>query len=172
MLRAQSCIRATFPTNSGGLCPSLRVCSPDSPPQPMPDWVVLFPMANLCAIPTPNFAKDFKEATFLAKSTSLPGFFPYPVQFSCSVVPDSLQPHGLQHARPPCPSPAPRVHSNLCPLIQWCHPTISSSVVPFSSCLQSFPASGCFQMSQVFASGGQSIGVSASASSTQVVLKL
>ena len=75
-----------------------------------------------------------------------------------------LQPHGLQHARPPCPSPTPGVHSNSCPLSQWCHPTISSSVIPFSSRLQPFPASGSFQMSQFFASGGQSIGVSASAS--------
>ena len=71
------------------------------------------------------------------------------VQFSCSVVFDSLQPHGLQHARPPCPSPTPRVYPNSCPLSRWCHPTISSSVVPFS-CLQSFPASGSFQMSQLF----------------------
>ena len=86
------------------------------------------------------------------------------VQFSCSVVSDSLQPHEPQHARPPCPSPTPRVHSNSCPLCQWCHPTISSSVVPFSSCPQSFPASGSFQMSQLFVSGGQSIGVSASTS--------
>ena len=76
---------------------------------------------------------------------------------------DSLQPHGLQHSRPPCPSPTPRVYSNSCPLSRWCHPTISSSVVPFSSCLQSFPASGSFQMSQFFASGSQSIGISASA---------
>ena len=68
---------------------------------------------------------------------------------------DSLRPHGLQHARPPCPSPTPRVYSNSCPLSQWCHPSISSSVIPFSSCLQSFPASGSFQMSQFFASGGQ-----------------
>ena len=86
------------------------------------------------------------------------------VQFSCSVVSDSLWPHGLQHARPPCPLPTPRVYSNSCPLSQWCHPTISSSVVPFSSCLQSFPASGSFPMSQFFTSGGQSIGVSTSAS--------
>ena len=85
------------------------------------------------------------------------------VQFSCSVVSDSLWPHGLQHARPPCPSPVPRVYSNLCPLSRWCHPTTSSSVIPFS-CLQSFPASGSFQMSQFFVSGGQSIGVSASTS--------
>ena len=76
----------------------------------------------------------------------------------------SLQPHGLQHARPPCPSPTPGVYSNSCPLSRWCHPTILSSVIPFSSCLQSFPASRSFQMSQFFASGGQSIGVSASAS--------
>ena len=86
------------------------------------------------------------------------------VQFSCSVVSDSLWPHELQHARPPCPSPTPGVYPNSCPLSQWCHPTISSSVVPFSSCPQSFPASGSFQMSQLFASGGQSIGVLASTS--------
>ena len=86
------------------------------------------------------------------------------VQFSCSVVSDSLQPHGLQPARPPCPTPTPGVYSNSCPLSQWCHPTISSSVIPFSSCLQSFPTSGSFLMSQFFASCGQSIGVSASAS--------
>ena len=86
------------------------------------------------------------------------------VQFSCSVVLDSLQPHGLQRARPSCPSPTPGAYSNSCPSHQWCHPTISSSVVPFSSHLQSFPASGSFQMSQFFTSGGQSIGVSASAS--------
>ena len=70
---------------------------------------------------------------------------------------DSLRPHGLQHNRPPCPSSNPGVYSNSCPLSWWCHPTISSSVIPFSSCLQSFPASGSFQMSQLFASGGQSI---------------
>ena len=77
---------------------------------------------------------------------------------------NSLQPHGLQHARLLCPSPIPRACSNSCPLSPWCHPTISSSVIPFSSCLQSFPASGSFSMSQFFASGGQSIGVSTSAS--------
>ena len=86
------------------------------------------------------------------------------VQFSHSIVSDSLQPHGLQHARPPCPSSTPRVYPNSYPLSWWCHPTISSSVVAFSSCLQSFPASGFFQMSQFFASHGQSIGTSASAS--------
>ena len=85
-------------------------------------------------------------------------------QFSHSVVSDSLRPHELQHARPPCPSPTPGVHPNPCSLCQWCHPTISSSVVFFSACPQSFPASGSFQMSQFFKSGGQSIGAWASAS--------
>ena len=84
------------------------------------------------------------------------------LQFRRSVVSDSLKPHGLQHIRPPCPSPTPGVYSNSCPLS---HPTISSTVIPFSSCLQSFPASGSFQMRQLFASGGQSTGVSALASS-------
>ena len=86
------------------------------------------------------------------------------VQFSCSVMSNSLQRHGLQHDRLPCPSPTPRTCSNARPSSQWCHPTISSSVIPFSSCLQSFPASGSFPMSQFFASGGQSIGAWASAS--------
>ena len=90
------------------------------------------------------------------------------IQFSCSVMSDSLRPHGLQHRcrrwTPPCPSPTPGVDSNSCPLSWWCHPTILSCVVPFSSCIPSFPTSGSFQMSQFFASGGQSIRVSASAS--------
>ena len=94
------------------------------------------------------------------------------VQFNCSVVSDCLQPHGPQHARPPCPSPTPGVYSNSCPLSRWCHPTISSSVALFSSCLQSFPASGSFQISQFFASGGQSIGVSASAMNIQDLFPL
>ena len=85
-------------------------------------------------------------------------------QFSRSVLSDSLRPHGLQHARPPCPSPTPRVYPNSCPWTQWCYPTISSSVVPFYACPQSFPASRSFQMSQLFTSGGQSIGASVSAS--------
>ena len=86
------------------------------------------------------------------------------VQFSHSVVSDSLQPHKPQHTRPPCPSPTPRAYSNSCPLSQGSQPAISSSVIPFSSCLQSFPASGSFQMSKLSASGGQSIGFSASTS--------
>ena len=90
--------------------------------------------------------------------------FHTPVQFSCSVVSDSLRPHEPQHTRLPCPSPTPGVYPNPCPLSRWCHPTISSSVVPFSSYPQSFPASGSFQMSQLFASRGQSIWVSATTS--------
>ena len=86
------------------------------------------------------------------------------VQFSCSVMSNSLRPHEPQHARPPCPSPTPGVYPNPCPLGRWCHPTIISSVAPFSSCPRSFPASGFFPMSQLFTSGGQRIGASASAS--------
>ena len=86
------------------------------------------------------------------------------IQFSHSVVSDSVRPHGLQHARLPCPPPTPRAHSNSCPSSQWCHPTISSSIIRFSSRLQSFPASGSFPRTQLFTSGDQSIGVSASAS--------
>ena len=87
-----------------------------------------------------------------------------PLLFSRSVVSDPLRPHGLQHARLPCTSPTTRVYSNSCPLSRWCHPTISSSVVPFSFCFQSFPASGSFSMSWLFASGSQSIGASTSPS--------
>ena len=86
------------------------------------------------------------------------------VQFSHSVMSDFLRPHESQHARPPCPSPTPGVHSDSLPSSLWCHPAISSSVIPFSFCLQYFPASGSFPMNQFFTSGGQSIGVSASAS--------
>ena len=86
------------------------------------------------------------------------------VQFSCSVVSNSLRLHRLQHARPPCPSPTPRAYSNSRSLSRWCHPTISSSVIPVSYCLQSFLASGSFPMSQFFTSSGQSIGASASTS--------
>ena len=92
------------------------------------------------------------------------GILTLSVQFSRSVMSNSLWSHGLQHTRPPCLSPTPRVYSNACQLSWWCNPTISSSVIPFSSRLQSFPASGSLQMSQFFASGGQSVGVSATAS--------
>ena len=94
---------------------------------------------------------------------TLASHFESSVQFNLSVVSDSLWPHEPQHAKPPCPSPTPGVYSNSCPLSQWCHPVISPSVVPLSSHLQSFPESGSFQMNQFFTSGGQNIGVSASA---------
>ena len=92
-------------------------------------------------------------------------------QFSCSVMSGCLRPYESQHARPPCPSPTSGVYANSCPSSRWCHPTTSSSVVPFSSCLQSLPASGSFQMSQLCASGGQSIGASASASVLPVTIQ-
>ena len=97
-------------------------------------------------------------------NTAQPGLRAVSVEFSRSVVSDSLRPHELQHSRPPCPSPSPRVHSDSRPLSQWCHPAISSSVGPFSSCPQSLPASEFFPMSQLFPWGGQSTGVSALAS--------
>ena len=106
--------------------------------------------------------QDFVQSSKLSLSS---------VQFSHSIMSDSLHPHEPQHARPPCSSPAPRVHPNPCPLSQWCHPTISSSVIPFSSHLQSFPASGPFPVSQVFASGGQSSGASASASVLPMIFR-
>ena len=104
--------------------------------------------------------KIYKWPMSTWKDVCLTSAFQHSVQFSRSVVSDSLQPHESQHARPPCPSPTPGVHSNSHPSSQWCHPAISSSVVPFSSCLQSLPASESFPMSQLFAWGGQSTGVS------------
>ena len=106
-----------------------------------------------------TFLKGIKQNLTLNKEK-----YNISIQFSCSVVFDSLQPHGLQHARLPCPSPTLRVYPNSCPSSWWWHPTIPSSVIPFFSCFQSFPASGSFPMNQFFAAGGQSIGVSASAS--------
>ena len=119
-------------------------------------------------LPPPDFHRvrevllNFNEAGSLLRVCS------GTVQFSCSVVSDSLRCHGLLHTRLPCPSPTPGVCPNPCPSSRWCHPTISSSVIPFSSCLQSFPASGSFPMSQVFTSGGQSTGVSASVLPTHI----
>ena len=106
-------------------------------------------LSSLCFFVSSPFSFNFKK---------------FSVQFSCSVVSDSLWPHGPQHTWPPYPSLTLGVHPDPCPLSRWCHPTISSSVVPFFSCLQSFLTSGSFPMSQLFASGGQSIGVSASTS--------
>ena len=123
-----------------------------------------------CPSPTPRACSNSQNRQYTGQiyppSTNC---FQFPqtfssVQFSRSVMSESLPPCGLQHARPPCPSSTPGVYSNSCPLTWWCHPTISSSVIPFSSHYQSFPAPGSFPMSQLFASGGQSIGVSASAS--------
>ena len=110
---------------------------------------------------------------FCFKPPSVTGTRSYSLslQFSRSVVSDGLWPHGLQYTRPPCPSPTPGACSNSRPSSQWCHAAISSSVVSFSSCLQSFPASGSFPVSQLFASGGQSIGVSASASAFQWIFR-
>ena len=111
-----------------------------------------------------NFPKiQTKQENILIFFMSPKGFHVF-IQFSCSVMSDSLRPHESQHARPPCPSPTPEVYSNSCPSSRWCHPAISSCVVPLSSCPQSLPASGSFPMSQLFAWDGQSIGVSASAS--------
>ena len=109
----------------------------------------LLPIASLCSISDLSFLRSCPISAESVQSLSCIRLFATP---------------GLQHARPPCPSPTPGAYSNSCPLSQWCHPTISSSVIPFSYCLQSFPASGSFQMSQFFASGGQNIVVSASAS--------
>ena len=107
--------------------------------------------------------KYYWQMKLLKSSFSL-GSHKFSVQFSCSIVSDSLRPHGLQHSRLPCPSPTSRACSDLCSLSQWFHPTISSSVIRLSSCLQYFPASGSFPMSQFFASDGQNIGASASGS--------
>ena len=112
---------------------------------------------NLSLLRLPHCSRSLYPLSWKARKI-------HSVQFSCSVMSDSLWPHGLQHNRFPFPSPSPEVCSNSCPLRQWYHPTISSSVIPFSSCLQSFPASGSFLMSWFFTSGGQSIGASASVS--------
>ena len=111
-----------------------------------------------------NILSQFVTRLYFLYRIFLKQLFSVSWQFSRSVVSDSLWPHALQHARLPCPSPTPKVYSNSCPLSSWSHPAILSSVVPFSSCLQSFLASGSFPMSQFFTSGGQSIRVSVSAS--------
>ena len=133
-----------------------------------PEWVAISfskgsscPRDQICNSPV-GWWILYHWATREAQRGKLDNIKIQSVQFSCSVVFDSLRPHGLQHARLPCPSPTPRACLKLCPSSQWCHTTISSFVVPFPSCLQFFPASGSFQMSQFFTSGGQCIGASAS----------
>ena len=137
---------------------SLTLCDPRDREVFQPRILELVTISSSRGFPKPRIkpASPVRQVNSLSLS--------HLVQFTQSVMSNSLQPHELQHARPSCPSPTPGVHPNSCSLSQWCHPTISSSFVPFSSCPQSFPASGSFQMSQFFASGGQSIGVSASAS--------
>ena len=149
--------------NKGSHCVEKSVrCKEDSPCLPQ--------LGNACALQqTPSQPKQTVHFYHHESSSFLFAHFYSPLTFSSiqlshSVISDSLQPHGLQHTRPPCPSPTLRVYPNSCPLSQWCHPTTSSSDVLFSSHLQSFPASGSFPVSRFFASGGQSIGVSASAS--------
>ena len=121
------------------------------------------PILTQCLLPQGPGTRQGKSVCLIAAHS-----WPSSLQFSLSVVTNSLWLHRPQHPRLPCPSPTLRVCSNSCPLSRWCHPTISSSVVPFSSCLQSFPASGSFPMSQFFTSGGQSIVVSTSASVLQM----
>ena len=123
-------------------------------------WI-LWNMKSVCMYFVEDGQVMFEKKTY---EQNLEGGDSSVSQFTHSVVSDSLWPHGLRHARPPCPSPTPGTCSNSCLLSRWCHPAISSSVLPFSSCLQLFPASGSFPMSQFFASGSQSIGASASAS--------
>ena len=136
-------------------------CSRNESVLPLPDWVHLSPWSR-AAHPSVQVAFLFPFQALFKSSLCLHVLSS--VQFSCSVVSDSLWPQGLQHTRLPCPSPTPIAYSNSCPFNQWCHPTISSFVIPFSSHLQSFSASGCFQMNQFFTSSSQSTGVSASAS--------
>ena len=126
---------------------------------PKPCWIVMVRMGTLVLFLVLGKCFQF----FTIEDNVCCGFIISSIQFSHPVVSDSLQPHESQHARPPCPSPTPRVYSNSCPLSQWCHPANSSSVIPLSSCPQALPASVSFPMSQLFAWGGQSTGVSASA---------
>ena len=132
-------------------------------------WLACFPQENKPQENYLSFCSCFfyffpTHSKIITKTEDTSWLPPVSVQFSCSVMSESLQPHESQHARPPCPSPTPGVHPNPCPSSQWCHPTISSSVIPFSSCPESFPASWSFQMNQLFPSGDQNTGVSASAS--------
>ena len=154
-------------TLKAGLSFRVTVSEPYFPqvPKLLPSYPLQFTIESHLANKLNNWGWN---TLFIASSEVCSGihffYMALSVQFNCSVMADSLQPRGLQHTRLPCPSATPGVYSNSCPLSQWCHPTISSSVIPFSSCVQSFPASGSFQMSQFFPPGGQSTGLSASAS--------
>ena len=143
-------------------CPLSRWCHPtiSSSVIPFSSCLQCFPGSQTAQLKLGWACQTALKRGCEAKCSVSPICFFVVVQ--CSVMSDSLRSHGPQHAKPPCPSPTPGVHSNSCPLSWWCHPTISSPVVPFSSCLQSLPASGSFPMSQLFASGGQSIGATAS----------
>ena len=149
--KRESLVQAWAPEDFGERAPA-KVRQIQSPPKAVPQLVMA---ATSCALAGSVSVPEPSSPLFHLTST---------VQFSRSVVSDSLRPRESQHTRPPCLSPTPRVYSNSCPSSWWCHPAISSSVVPFSSCPQSLPASGSFPTSQLFAWGGQSIGVSASAS--------
>ena len=138
------------------------------PHSPNPNYLLKTPSSNTITLriwaSTYGFGTDTNiqsiitpKSFYKTKITLIPKLDIFQFQFSCSVVSDSLRPHESQHARPPCPPPTPGVYSNSCPSSWWCHPAISSSVVPFSSCPQSLPASGSFPMSQLFASGGRTI---------------
>ena len=149
------------PSSQWGHPPSHSVSSPSPPTFNLSQHQGLFQWITS----SHQVAKVWSFSFSISPSNEYSGLISFQsVQFSCSVVSDSLWPHELQHARPPCPSPTPRVNSNSSPSSQWCHPAISSSVVPFSFCPQSLPASESFPMSQLFTWGGQSTGVSALAS--------
>ena len=135
------------PSETGQVLSSITFCQ----------WVFSRPENRANSFPYPTLLAENRTRHQLGALWRMEGRISS-VQFSCSVVSDSLQPHGLQHARPPCPSTTPRVYSNSCPLSWWYHPTISSFVILFSSRLQSFPASGSLPVSQFFPSGGLSIG--------------
>ena len=145
------------------MCP---LCKPQISSPPLPaktSFLVILPCISQDIISIIfNSSSDLNTIIFVVTITNTETMCS--VQFSRSVVSNSLRPHESQHARPPCPSPTPGVYSNSCPSSQWCHPAISSSVAPFSSCPQSLPASGSFPMSQFFTWGSQNTGVSASAS--------
>ena len=165
----QASLSITKSRSCSNSCPSSQWCHPtiSSYVVPFSSCLQSFP-ASVSFLTSQFFASGGPSIGASASASALPmsiqDWFPFSVQFSHSVVSNSLRPHESQHARPPCPSPTPGVYPKSCPSSRWCHPAISSSAVPFTSCPQSLPASGSFPMSQLFAWGGQSVGDSASAS--------